>query len=80
MRNTPIQVPQASEWRQCLHLYPLPLSPLPHLCKTGKTGNSTNQQAAPGTSPRLSSRIMLRRAAPFTHPLLPYSKPGSLVD
>lgn len=80
MQDTPVQVLQASEWRQCLRLYPHPLSPLPQLCKAGKTGNSTNQQAAPGTSPRLSRCIMLRRAAPFLRPSLPYSRPGSLVD
>lgn len=70
MRDTPIQLQQASEWRPHLRLYPHPLSPLPHLCETGKTGNSTNQQAAPGNSPRLSPRVRLRHVPPPPPPPL----------
>lgn len=75
MRDTPIQLQQASEWRPHLRLYPHPLSPLPHLCETGKTGNSTNQQAAPGNSPRLSPRVRLRHVPPAPD----YPTPGPAV-
>lgn len=88
MRDIPNQLPQASEWRRHLRRYPHPLSPLLHLCKTGRTGSSTNQQAAPRNSPRLSPHIRLRRATPAldSPPLspprspLPHFRPGGLVD